>query len=144
MASSDQEALDSDEPEGIESSNIRTVHTPMPEKSNRQSSPSHSVLSHRFRESPQKTFDHGKEKEDSKMDHSIRVLVPAPQKPWEYETYQGDITVDSVLEEIEGPDGKPFYKIEYEDGRKNEVSVILLDLVKQMGCFILLVFSSKS
>jgi hypothetical protein len=50
-------------------------------------------------------------------------MVSGPARPWEYQPFHGSTTVDSVLEELEGPGGKLFYKIEYEDGRGEDVSV---------------------
>lgn len=54
------------------------------------------------------------------------VMVPPPARPWEYQPWRGDTTVETVLEEVEELDGKQMYKIEFEDGRKENVSVNLL------------------
>ena len=54
------------------------------------------------------------------------VMVPAPARPWEYQPWRGDTTVETVLEEAEELDGEQMYKIEFEDGRKENVSVNLL------------------
>jgi hypothetical protein len=78
-------------------------------------SPPHSVLSYRFRESP--TQVRAPNSEDR-----LAVVVPAPTRPWEYQPFRGDTTVDTVLEEIKGPDSQRWFHIEYEDGRKENVS----------------------
>ncbi|KAF8847695.1 hypothetical protein BDZ45DRAFT_681726 [Acephala macrosclerotiorum] len=102
-----------------ESSPIELVQTPEPdpEEEDADRSPPRSVLSHRFRASPLRAFEQT-ERERS----SVAVLVPPPARPWEYQPFQGDTTVDTVLEDIEGSDGVHRYKIEYEDGQQEEVS----------------------
>jgi chromodomain-helicase-DNA-binding protein 4 len=94
------------------------ARTPERKAQREESTAPQSVLSHRFRESPQRQADpkKGREGEDS-----IVVMVPAPTRPWEY---QGATTVDTVLEEFEGPEGDIWYQIEYEDGKKEDVSMI--------------------
>ncbi len=97
-----------------------TTHTPRPEKGVRgyeENSSPQSTLSHRFRESPQKVSD-------AKDPRNMSVMVAGPSRPWEYQPYQGDITVDSILEEIPGPPGTTWYKIEFEDGHLVDVSRI--------------------
>ena len=94
-------------------------------KDAREPSQPASVLSHRFRESPQKLADNLKQAKESSVsseNSSIAVMVSAPARPWEYAPFQGDTTVDSVLEEFEDPDGDIWYKIEFEDGKKQDVS----------------------
>jgi hypothetical protein len=77
------------------------------------------TVSHRFREKPQKTCDdHNREKNS---DDSIAVMVPAPKRPWEYQPFRGDTTVDAVLE-VKTMGGKDWYTIEYENGRRELVS----------------------
>jgi hypothetical protein len=78
-----------------EDSEVDIIHTFEPEE-NKGTSPPQSTLSHRFRESPQKTSDNRKREKNS--DDSIAVMVPAPERPWEYQPFRGDTTVDTVLE----------------------------------------------
>lgn len=87
----------------------------------RGSSLSHSALSRRYRDPLQQSHDDGAQGKPSRQD-SIRVLVPAPARPWEYQPWRGDTTVDMVLDEFESSDGQLVYKIEFEDGRKEDVS----------------------
>lgn len=91
---------------------------PDPEEQSADRSPPRSVLSHRFRASP-RAFE-----PTERESNSVAVLVPPPARPWEYQPFQGDTTVDTVLEDIEGSDGVHRYKIEYEDGQQEEVSRI--------------------
>jgi hypothetical protein len=98
-------------------------HTPEPEEKEKESSQPLSVLSHRFRDTLQKPKEHQRPSRASTSDVAIAVMVSAPARPWEYQPFRGDKTVDAVLEEIDGSDGKLWYKIEYEDGRKENVSL---------------------
>lgn len=113
MASGDQIS-------GSESSDAATMRTPEPEPEpeldETENSPPRSTLSHRIRESPKKTTP----PQDA---DSVSVLVPAPARPWEYQPFRGDTTVDTVQGELEGPDGFMWYKIEFEDGKKADVSI---------------------
>lgn len=103
-----------------ESSEDEIAHTPERTTFKREPSQPHSVLSHRFRESPQKS--HEERSQGRSSEDAIAVMVPAPSKPWEYAPWRGDTTVEAVLEELEGDDGQLGYKIEFEDGRKEDVS----------------------
>lgn len=108
-----------------EGSDAHSEDTPEPDANDSQpDSPSHSVLSHRFRESPPKTSSNGSKKSAVEGVGKAQVVVQleAPARPWEYEPYRGDITVDSVLGEFIGMSGSTMYRIEYEDGRKEDVS----------------------
>lgn len=109
------------EADSEESSPVELVQTPEPnpQEEGAERSPPRSVLSHRFRASPLRAFEQT-ERERS----SVAVVVPPPARPWEYQPFQGDTTVDTVLEEIEGSDGVHRYKIEYEDGQQEDVSRI--------------------
>ncbi|KAI6710743.1 hypothetical protein JHW43_006749 [Diplocarpon mali] len=80
-----------------------------------ENSPPQSTLSHRFRDSP--TND-----TEPKGAHALSVMVSAPARPWEYQPFQGATTVDSVLEEVQGPAGTTWYEIEFETGKKETVS----------------------
>ncbi len=64
--------------------------------------------------------------QSSASDDSIAVVVSGPSNPWEYAPFKGDTTVENVLEEWLGQDGKPWFKIEFEDGHQDEVSALLL------------------
>jgi hypothetical protein len=111
---------DSDASEDLETEN---VHTPEPgdEEEKKDASPPQSTLSHRFRESPQKRSEDRKREKNS--DDSIAVMVPAPERPWEYQPYHGDTTVDSVIE-LKVMDDREWYTIDYEDGKRELVSVL--------------------
>lgn len=116
--SSKKQIPDSDASE--QSSDREAIHTPEPEEK-KEPSPPQSTLSHRFRESPQKPAEELKREKNS--DDSIAVMVPAPARPWEYQPYPGDTTVDAVLE-LKVMDDREWYKIDYEDGKRELVSVL--------------------
>jgi chromodomain-helicase-DNA-binding protein 4 len=117
MSSNTKNIPDSD---ASEDSEVDVVHTPEPEEKD-DSSPPQSTLPHRFRESPHKTSDDRKREKNS--DDSIAVMVPAPERPWEYQPFRGDTTVDIVLEG-KIMDDKEWYTIEYEDGKRELVSML--------------------
>ncbi|KAK0109045.1 hypothetical protein ONS96_002876 [Cadophora gregata f. sp. sojae] len=101
--------------ENLESERPRTPNQMMIQEQ-AEDSPPQSVLSHRPRESPHKPADR-------KKPDSLSVLVSAPARPWEYQPYQGDITVETIIQETEGPAGSTWYKIELESGKKKKVSL---------------------
>jgi chromodomain-helicase-DNA-binding protein 4 len=107
-----------------EASEEELARTPERQSIERDPSQPQSVLSHRFRESSQKAQDRRKQKSSS-AESSIAVMVPPPAKPWEYQKWREDMTVDSILEETKGPDGQLQYNIEYEDGKQDTVSAVL-------------------
>jgi chromodomain-helicase-DNA-binding protein 4 len=115
--SSDQQIPDSDASEDLEDA---SVHTPEPEEE-KELSPPQSTLSHRFRPSPQKISE--ERKRDKNSDDSIAVMVPPPERPWEYQPYRGDITVDTIVE-LKVIDDREWYTIDYEDGKRELVSVL--------------------
>ena len=114
--SSKEQIPDSDASE--EDSDAERVRTPDPGDIE-EPSPQQSTLSHRFRESPKKTSD--ERKRDKNSGDSIAVMVPAPARPWEYQPYRGDTTVDTVLE-LKVMDDREWYTIDYEDGKRELVS----------------------
>lgn len=79
-----------------------------------------SALSHRFR-----VPSHKLPRQDNE-ETKIAVIVPAPTRPWEYQTFEGTTTVDAVLKEIKKPGQEAWYRIEYEDGREEDVSIQFL------------------
>jgi len=101
---------------------LQTPSTPAKKGKTKDSSPPVSTLSHRFRESSRKSSEQQRASRDASED-KIAVLVAGPSRPWEYQPYRGNTTVDSVLEELEGPNGEIWYTIEYEDGKQHKVSV---------------------
>ncbi|TVY94026.1 Chromatin remodeling factor, partial [Lachnellula willkommii] len=105
-----------------ESSEDELIRTPERKNATREPSQPHSALSHRFRESPQMSRDDRSQGRESTED-AFAVMVPAPARPWEYQPWRGDTTVETVLEEVEELDGEQMYKIEFEDGRKENVSL---------------------
>ena len=111
-----------------EESEIDLLRTPSKKDGSRELSQSYSALSHRFRDSPSKLSEDPTQESISSQADTIAVMVPAvmvsgPLRPWEYKAFQESTTVDTVLEELELPGEKLFYKIEYEDGRQEDVSV---------------------
>jgi chromodomain-helicase-DNA-binding protein 4 len=116
---------DSDASEDSEGEHI---HTPEPEEK-KEPSPPQSTLSHRFRESPQKPPEDRRREKNS--DDSIAVMVPAPARPWEYQPYRGDTTVDAVVE-LRVMDDREWYTIDYEDGKRELVSVLLYYFLAEM------------
>lgn len=113
-----------------EESDIDLTRTPEPDPASEAQRPPRPVLSHRFRESPQKNQNENgsdRDRRGSTRESSIAVVVPAPARLWEYEPFHGDATtVDSVLEELEGPGGSLQYRIYFEDGREETVSAFSL------------------
>jgi chromodomain-helicase-DNA-binding protein 4 len=105
-----------------EASEVDLITTPSRDQDRVLSQPE-SVLSHRFRDSPRKLSDQQtKEGSSAAAENKIAVMVSAPSRPWEYQPYRGATTVDAVLKEIKKPGGALWYKIEYEDGKKEDVS----------------------
>jgi hypothetical protein len=119
MSSDNKQIPDSDASED-EDLEAEVVHTPGPEEK-KDSSPPQSTLSHRFRESPQRPSDDRRREKNS--DDSIAVMVPAPARPWEYQPFRGDTTVDIILE-VKIMDDKEWYTIEYENGKRELVSIL--------------------
>jgi len=106
-----------------EESEVDMLYTPSRNLNAKEPSQPSSVLSHRFRESPVKTSQSRPEgRESAGKEDRIAVMVSAPARPWEYQPFRGETTVDSVLDEYENSEGEIWYKIEYEDGRKEDVS----------------------
>lgn len=79
-----------------------------------------SVLSIRNRDASQSRSARSKGRDS--VEDSIAVMVTGPKRPWEYQPYDGNKTVDSVLGKTKGPDGSSWYRIEYESGKKDKVS----------------------
>jgi hypothetical protein len=77
---------------------------------------------HRPRGSRSRLLSGSQKDEEDSREGSITVLVSGPARPWEYRSFDGDTTVDSVLDVIEDDDGDPQYRIEYESGRIDHVS----------------------
>lgn len=80
-----------------------------------EQSPPKSNLSHRFRDS----LPELSEAKDAK---GVSVMVSAPARPWEYKPFEGATTVETVLEEVPGPAGTSWYRIEFEDANEDTVS----------------------
>jgi hypothetical protein len=111
-----------------EYSDKEIIKTPEKTTSAREASLPVSTLSHRFRDSSPKPIDRTK---SSSVDASIAVMVTGPTRPWEYQPCVGDNTVDTVLKRVEGSDGGEWYRIEYEDGKTEDVSVLSSSFVLQ-------------
>lgn len=96
--------------------NPQMAHTPTPEDHD-DPSPPQSTLSHRFRPSPEKA-------RGSRDGSAIAIEVPPPNNREEYQAFTGDTTVDYILEDFEDSDGVRYYRVEFEDGNQDEVSLI--------------------
>lgn len=105
-----------------EESSDELNHTPDRVTAERETSQPQSVLSHRFRGSPRKEAKDRARKSESVDSQGIAVMVSAPTRPWEYQKYEGDITVEMVLKELKRANGESEYEIEYEDGDNATVS----------------------
>jgi hypothetical protein len=101
---------------------INLIQTP--KKIDEQPSLPGSALSHRFREPPQVSRDATQPVRPSVPEGKrIAVMVQGPSRPWEYQPFVADNTVDEVLAEIDMPGGEVWYRIEYEDGRREDASI---------------------
>lgn len=110
----------------VGASEVDLLNTPSRNSNDGEATQPESVLSHRFRESSTNSTEgqNGFTKEILARENKIAVMVSPPKNPWEYQPFRGDTTVDTILEEFEGPDGKFWYKIEYEDGRRQDVGTL--------------------
>jgi hypothetical protein len=92
-------------------------------------------LSHRFRESPQVPKDDRlRVRSSTSEEKRIAVMIEGPSRPWEYQPYVADMTVDTVLAELDPKGGKVWYRIEYEDGRREDVSVGIFRIRSRFQC----------
>jgi hypothetical protein len=98
---------------------IDAPSTPSKNDDGRESYQPVSILSHRFREFPNKP---AQLRDSVTSDTSIAVVVEGPARRWEYESWNGDTTVDTILEEFNDDDGGIWYRIEFESGKKQDVS----------------------
>lgn len=103
-----------------EGSEESTIRTPDEEDDNSAPSQAKSGLSHRFREPPLPTQNRSQDGSESKR---IEIIVPTPSRPWEYLPLAESNKVEKVLGEIRKSNEETWYKIEYEDGREDEVSI---------------------
>lgn len=101
-------------------SDVELGQTPTMQTYLEGTSPPHSALSHRFRESSLKAGDVTSGRDSA--DAPIAVVISGPARPWEYQPFNGDTTVETILEKFEGPDGEDGYRIEYESGKTEDVS----------------------
>lgn len=112
---------ESDESRTLEpKDNDSKPQAPEPERAKRdvEPSPTHSTLSQQLQDLP-------KQSSDSREARALSVLVSAPARPWEYQPLQGATTVGKVVENIQGPAGSTWYRIEYENDTEDTVSRIL-------------------
>ncbi|CZT41245.1 related to CHD1-transcriptional regulator [Rhynchosporium secalis] len=101
------------DPEKSESDRPHTLLEEQRVQEDLENSPPHSVLSHRPRESPKAS--------ELKRGNAVSVMVSPPARPWEYQPYQGDTTVETILKDTKGADGSSWYLIEFESGTKQRV-----------------------
>ena len=118
VSDSESSEVDLLEEVGLLQMQTRRVNTTEPPQSN-------STLSHRFRASPLKQTETRNIQDRGSIagEERIAVMVSPPSRPWEYEPFNGATTVDSVLGEFEGPNGEVWYIVEFEDGKKQDVSI---------------------
>ena len=110
------------------------INTPQKNREKDSSLPA-STLSHRFKASPEVRQDEERlVRNSASKEKKIAVMVQGPSRPWEYQPFVADQTVDEVLAEIDQPGGDVWYRIEYEDGRREDVSIKSL-LVVLVICF---------
>jgi chromodomain-helicase-DNA-binding protein 4 len=106
---------------------VELIQTPRKKEDTREASIPGSALSHRFREPPQApTAELPRMRSSTSEEKGIAVMVQGPSRPWEYQPFVEENTVDTVLVEIDEPGGKVLYRIEYEDGRREDVSITVL------------------
>lgn len=96
-------------------------------------------LSHRFRESSQALKDEPpRTRSPNSEGKRIAVMIQGPSRPWEYQPYVAERTVDAVLAELDPKGGKMWYKIEYEDGRREDVSAGMFHIASYSVCMTVL------
>jgi hypothetical protein len=106
---------------------VELKQTPRKKEDAREASIPGSALSHRFREPLQAPTDElPRMRSSTSEEKRIAVMVQGPPRPWEYQPFVEENTVDTVLAEIDEPGGKVLYRIEYEDGRREDVSITIL------------------
>jgi hypothetical protein len=67
---------------------------------------------------------------------NIKVVVPAPARPWEYQKLHDDNNiVANVLEELPQAGTEVWYRIAFQNGREEDVSAIG-SFVLSRGCFL--------
>jgi len=91
-----------------------------------------SALSHRFRGPPEVLHNElASAGVSTSEEKKISVMVQGPSRPWEYQPFDMDQTVDEVLAEIDLPGGEVWYRIEYADGRREDVSTGILHIAPE-------------
>jgi chromodomain-helicase-DNA-binding protein 4 len=97
------------------------------EDNSRELPPESPALSHRFRapseptQEPLQQDENENENEGKKA--KFRFTLPAPSRPWEYMRFPPSTTVENILAEIKKPTGETWYRIEYDDGLEEDVSI---------------------
>jgi chromodomain-helicase-DNA-binding protein 4 len=116
-----------------EDSELSVICTSDGKHNSRELSQPESILSHSFRapsEPSQSGLHHDRNRNEGKSkSKNIQVIVPAPSRPWEYQPFVDSTSVANILAEIRRPTGEASYKIEYEDGREEDVSIQYLIVV---------------
>lgn len=54
------------------------------------------------------------------------MVVSGPERKWEYIRFSPSTTVNVILRELRGPDDESLYKVEYDDGVEEDVSINLI------------------
>ena len=104
---------------------VDLIQTPEEKENNKEPSLPGSALSHRFREPQMPRDEQPRARTSTSEEKRIAVMVQGPSRPWEYQPFVEDKTVDVVLAEVDKPGGEIWYRIEYEDGRREDVSLEL-------------------
>ena len=99
------------------------------EDNNRERPQESPALSHRFRPPSEPSQGHlqpdknkNKNENDGKKTR-FKFTLPAPVRPWEYMRFPPSTTVENILAEIKNPKGETWYRVEYDDGLEEDVSV---------------------
>lgn len=95
-------------------SRVSEVHTPISEKNR---------ILHSNRRVPKISTTVSSRNDPLKSKSNIAVIVPLPVRKWEYIPIGTSTTVNAVLGKLHGRDSGNLYKIEYDDGIEEEVSL---------------------
>ena len=90
---------------------VDLIQTPEEKENNKEPSLPGSALSHRFREPQMPRDEQPRARTSTSEEKRIAVMVQGPSRPWEYQPFVEDKTVDVVLAEVDKPGGEIWYKI---------------------------------
>jgi hypothetical protein len=113
---------------------LQHVHPEDEEEEEDESPQSARVLARNGTYANHKSGQTGRMENGSSGHQRIQVLVSPPARPWEYESFPEDTTVDHVVKKLPTKQGGTEYEIAFLDGRTEEVSLqlhIISSTVKQ-------------